>query len=57
MRVPWLREQDSNLRLQIMSLIRDLSSIPQYIGRSGGTRTLGILLPKQARYQLRYTPI
>ena len=27
------------------------------IGRSEGTRTPGILLPKQARYQLRYTPI
>ena len=26
-------------------------------GRSEGTRTPGILLPKQARYQLRYTPI
>ena len=26
-------------------------------GRSGGTWTHGILLPKQARYQLRYTPI
>ena len=26
-------------------------------GRSDGTRTHGILLPKQARYQLRYTPI
>ena len=25
-------------------------------GRSGETRTHGILLPKQARYQLRYTP-
>ena len=25
-------------------------------GRSEGTRTPGILLPKQARYQLRYTP-
>ena len=25
-------------------------------GRSGGIRTHGILLPKQARYQLRYTP-
>ena len=31
MSVPWLREQDSNLRLQIMSLIRGLSSIPHYI--------------------------
>ena len=28
-----------------------------FIGRSDGTRTHGILLPKQARYQLRYTPI
>ena len=26
-------------------------------GRSEGTRTPGILLPKQARYQLRYTPL
>ena len=26
-------------------------------GRSAGTRTLGLLLPKQARYQLRNTPI
>ena len=26
-------------------------------GRSEGIRTPGILLPKQARYQLRYTPI
>ena len=26
-------------------------------GRSEVTRTPGILLPKQARYQLRYTPI
>ena len=25
-------------------------------GRSAGTRTLGLLLPKQARYQLRNTP-
>ena len=30
MRFPWLREMDSNHRLQIMSLIRNLSSIPQY---------------------------
>ena len=29
----------------------------QNFGRSEGTRTPGILLPKQARYQLRYTPI
>ncbi len=28
-----------------------------FFGRSEGTRTPGILLPKQARYQLRYTPI
>ena len=26
-------------------------------GRSAGTRTPGLLLPKQARYQLRNTPI
>ena len=26
-------------------------------GRSEVTRTPGILLPKQARYQLRYTPM
>ena len=26
-------------------------------GRSEVTRTPGILLPKQARYQLRYTPV
>ena len=26
-------------------------------GRSAGTRTLGLLLPKQARYQLRNTPL
>ena len=26
-----------------------------YFGPSGETRTRGILLPKQARYQLRYT--
>ena len=26
-------------------------------GRSEGIRTPGILLPKQARYQLRYTPV
>ena len=25
-------------------------------GRSGGTRTPGLLVPNQARYQLRYTP-
>jgi len=25
-------------------------------GRAGGTRTLDLLLPKQARYQLRYSP-
>ena len=28
-----------------------------FLGRSEVTRTPGILLPKQARYQLRYTPI
>ena len=28
-----------------------------FCGRSAGTRTLGLLLPKQARYQLRNTPI
>ena len=28
-----------------------------FFGPSGGTRTHGILLPKQARYQLRYTRI
>ncbi len=28
-----------------------------FFGRSEVTRTPGILLPKQARYQLRYTPI
>ena len=28
-----------------------------FCGRSEGTRTPGILLPKQARYQLRYTPL
>ena len=28
-----------------------------FYGRSEETRTPGILLPKQARYQLRYTPI
>ena len=27
------------------------------LGRSAGTRTPGLLLPKQARYQLRNTPI
>lgn len=27
------------------------------IGRSGGIRTHGLLLPKQARYHLRYTPM
>ena len=26
-------------------------------GRSGGSRTHGLLDPNQARYQLRYTPI
>ena len=26
-------------------------------GRSGGIRTHGIMLPKHARYQLRYTPM
>jgi len=26
-------------------------------GRSGETRTRGLMLPKHARYQLRYTPI
>ena len=26
-------------------------------GRSGGTRTLGLMLPKHARYQLRHTPV
>ena len=30
---------------------------PVFGGRSAGTRTLGLLLPKQARYQLRNTPI
>ena len=34
---------------------QDNQAIP--FGRSGGTRTLDILLPKQARYQLRYTPL
>ena len=27
----------------------------RFLGPSGETRTPGILLPKQARYQLRYT--
>ena len=31
--------------------------IPYGDGPSGETRTRGILLPKQARYQLRYTRI
>ena len=45
----------------------DLRSKPRFVvlkclmntefGRSEVTRTPGILLPKQARYQLRYTPI
>ena len=30
---------------------------PHELGRSAGTRTPGLLLPKQARYQLRNTPI
>ena len=34
-----------------------LSKLPWRYGRSAGTRTLGLLLPKQARYQLRNTPI
>ena len=33
------------------------SAFGQNFGRSEVTRTPGILLPKQARYQLRYTPI
>ena len=28
-----------------------------FLGRSAGIRTLGLLLPKQARYQLRNTPV
>ena len=28
-----------------------------FFGRSGETRTRGLLLPKQARYQLRYTQL
>ena len=28
-----------------------------FAGRSGETRTLGLMLPKHARYQLRHTPI
>jgi hypothetical protein len=28
-----------------------------YSGRGGGTRTPGLLLPKQVRYQLRYSPV
>ncbi len=33
------------------------SAFGQNFGRSDRIRTCGILLPKQARYQLRYTPI
>ena len=32
------------------------SRLSTKLGRSAGTRTLGLLLPKQARYQLRNTP-
>ena len=36
---------------------RLFSAFGHFFGRSEGTRTPGILLPKQARYQLRYTPL
>ena len=32
-----------------------ISILPYWFGRSDRIRTCGILLPKQARYQLRYT--
>ena len=34
-----------------------VSTVSHFCGRSEETRTPDILLPKQARYQLRYTPI
>lgn len=34
-----------------------LPKLRWFLGRSDRIRTCGILLPKQARYQLRYTPI
>ena len=39
------------------SPIRIMQPGSSLLGRSEVTRTPGILLPKQARYQLRYTPI
>ena len=34
-----------------------LRIIVDFFGRSDGIRTHGLLVPNQARYQLRYTPI
>ena len=39
------------------SLLCGFCAVKPLFGRSEVTRTPGILLPKQARYQLRYTPI
>ena len=43
------------MRSGLCRILRSYKDTPH--GPSGETRTPGILLPKQARYQLRYTPV
>ena len=50
-KMPWFKHNIHN-KLKADDFCRLL-----LIGRSEVTRTPGILLPKQARYQLRYAPI
>ena len=38
-------------------MITNVSKLVSSYGRSDRIRTCGILLPKQARYHLRYTPM
>ena len=58
MKSPIRKGLDCPLKILIKRRARSAGrSRPSYSGRSEVTRTPGILLPKQARYQLRYTPI
>ena len=51
----WIAKFNGIVLLQKLRKIRQNHKILTDFGPSGETRTPGILLPKQARYQLRYT--
>ena len=52
-----LQIRDFAKRNRTPIVIRIVSKLVSSYGRSAGTRTPGLLLPKQARYQLRNTPM